>query len=90
VKGAKIRRQHAILGFNVDFVCIEHPLIIEIGGDIHDTVDQKAYDQDRQTMLESMGHRVIRFRNNAVQDKREMVIERIAAALEIPSPNETP
>src|SRR5688500_17970966 len=50
--GAKFRRQHAIEGFIVDFVCIEHKLIIELDGSIHDEPDQKLYDETRQSQLQ--------------------------------------
>lgn len=75
VGGAKFRRQHTISGFIVDFVCIEHKLIVEVDGDIHDEPDQKAYDEQRQTLLEALGFRVIRFTNADILDSIETVTE---------------
>jgi very-short-patch-repair endonuclease len=75
IGGVKFRRQHAIEGFVVDFVCIERRLIIEVDGDIHEEPDQQAYDQQRQAVLESRGFRVLRFTNEEVLHSIEAVTE---------------
>jgi very-short-patch-repair endonuclease len=76
---AKFRRQHSIERFIVDFFCAEHRLIIEVDGSIHDyTVEEDAL---RQEFLESLGYRVIRFRNEDVFQGIDAVIEEISKRL---------
>ena len=82
IGGAKFRRQHSIDGFIVDFVCIEHRLIIEVDGAIHEQAEHKGYDAQRQTWLESRGFRVLRFTNAEVVQSIEAVAEMIGEALE--------
>jgi very-short-patch-repair endonuclease len=65
--GQRFRRQHAILSFIVDFVCLEAKLIIEADGEIH--LDQGEYDTQRTEMLASLGYRVIRFANQEIEEK---------------------
>lgn len=61
VHGLKFRRQQAIRGFVVDFYCAQHHLVLELDGPIHDA--QKEYDDARTKILESMGVRIVRVRN---------------------------
>ena len=79
VGGAKFRRQYAIERFIVDFVCLEHRLIIEVDGDIHE--QQQEYDAVRQAFLEAQGFRVIRFTNAEVMRSPDGVVEIIGEAL---------
>ena len=62
--GGRIRRQHVIDRFIVDFVSLPKQLIIEVDGDIHDL--QREADAARTSHLESKGFKVIRFRNEEV------------------------
>lgn len=81
LNGAKFRRQHAIDRFIVDFVCVEHQLIVEVDGSIHELPDQQVYDANRQTHLEALGYRILRFTNGEVLKSVEAVLEVIGAAL---------
>ncbi len=81
---AKFRRQYTIDRFIVDFVCLEHRLIIEVDGDIHD--QQQEHDAVRQEFLESLGFRMIRFSNGDVLGSLEAVAEAIGNALESSRP----
>ena len=47
--GCKFRRQYAISGFVVDFVCLERRLVVELDGGQH--VEQSAYDERRSAIL---------------------------------------
>jgi very-short-patch-repair endonuclease len=80
VAGLKFRRQHAIERFIVDFFCLERRLIVEVDGPIHD--HQQEYDAVRQSYLESLGLRVVRFTNEEVLHQMESVLGRIQAAAE--------
>ena len=62
----KFRRQHPIDMFIVDFYCHEIKLVIELDGEIHGLKAHKAYDISRQSALENLDLRVIRFTNHEV------------------------
>ncbi|CAN5208460.1 hypothetical protein BH09BAC5_BH09BAC5_08220 [soil metagenome] len=79
--GYKIRRQHAISIFIVDFVSMEKKLIIEVDGEYHNDAEQKAYDDERTFVLNEMGYEVIRFTNDEVINQSQIVFEKIKAAL---------
>ncbi|MBX3486492.1 MAG: endonuclease domain-containing protein [Candidatus Paracaedibacteraceae bacterium] len=70
--GWKIRRQHTLQGYIVDFVCLEHKIIIELDGGHH--VERKDYDEMRTRILEQDGYKVIRFWNNEVLHRLEDVL----------------
>ncbi len=74
--GLKIRRQHPIGRFVVDFYCAEHRLVIEVDGSIHDT--QEAKDRARTEWLESHGYQVLRFNNEQVEKQMTSVLCEIA------------
>jgi phosphoribosylformylglycinamidine synthase len=84
VGGAKFRRQYAIEIFVVDFVCMEHRLIVEVDGSIH--AQQAEYDADRQAVLEAKGFRVLRFTNEQVLRAMPATLAAIAEALRQPHP----
>ncbi|HRZ78731.1 MAG TPA: DUF559 domain-containing protein [bacterium] len=73
--GVKFRRQHIIDRFIVDFYCVEKALIVEVDGEIH--LQQKDRDEERETILKSMGCEIIRFRNSEVENDIEKVIQKI-------------
>ncbi|WP_417611500.1 endonuclease domain-containing protein [Owenweeksia hongkongensis] len=75
--GAKFRRQHPIDKFIVDFYCFDKKLIIEVDGGIHLTPEVKENDKQRQTLIESLGYRFLRFTNNEVMNDIDLVLERI-------------
>ena len=58
--GWKFRRQAPISDFFVDFVCLAAKLVVELDGSTHDEL-KDAYDQRRQSWLESQGYKVLRF-----------------------------
>ena len=78
--GFKIRRQHPIGRFIVDFHCAEAKLVIEIDGDSHVPPDQTDYDTERTRWLEERGYRVIRFAAQQVEDDLAGVVEAIREA----------
>jgi very-short-patch-repair endonuclease len=69
----RFRRQHPIPPYIVDFYAPQIKLIIEVDGGQH--MEQKEYDRQRTTYLESKGYQVLRFWNNEVlQDLNAVVI----------------
>ena len=66
IKEIRIKRQHPVLYFIADFYCHKAKLIIEIDGGYHNIPEQFNYDQNRDSELESLGLKVIRFTNDEV------------------------
>ena len=79
--GLKFRRQHPIQPWIVDFACPQQMLVVEIDGGYHDNVVEN--DLKRQKHLESMGWKVIRFRDKEVEEDAEAVARAIAAELNL-------
>jgi very-short-patch-repair endonuclease len=82
--GYKIRRQRPIGPYIVDFVCIEHRLVIEVDGSQH---TGSTADAIRTRWLELRGWKVLRFWNNDVSNNRERVLDAILNVLK-PSPTQ--
>ncbi len=74
----KFRRQVPLLGYTVDFVCIDCRLIIEIDGRQHGW--DAEYDAARSAEIERFGFTVIRFGNAEIIDDRDAVLAAIRAA----------
>ncbi len=88
--GYKIRRQHYIGNYIVDFVCLEKKLIIEIDGEYHDHEEQIELDKLRTLELEQKYFfKVIRFTNDEVKNDLSNVLQKIKNTLEKINP-ETP
>ena len=80
LNGLKIRRQHPIDRFIIDFYCDEAKLCIEVDGDSH--AEQIEYDQARTAYLNELGYAVIRFTNREVFNHGEAVQHRFAEKCE--------
>jgi very-short-patch-repair endonuclease len=77
LSGLKFRRQHPLDIFIADFYCHKKRLIIELDGGIHDTFEQKEYDEGRTFELESKGYKILRFKNEEVINNIDGVLARI-------------
>jgi cyclase len=75
INGFKIRRQHPIGLYVADFYCHKAKLIIEVDGSIHNQDDIKDTDRIRENDLKKWGYTIIRFTNEEVMQKPEVVIE---------------
>ena len=73
--GYRIRRQHAIDSFIVDFVCIKKWTVIEIDGEIHNY--QEEDDKNRTHVIEERGYTIIRFTNEEVFEDVGKVVDKI-------------
>ncbi|MBK6765406.1 MAG: endonuclease domain-containing protein [bacterium] len=80
--GARVRRQHPIGPYIVDFFVPSCKLVIELDGDSHFTPEQEAHDLRRTEFLGQQGLRVLRFQNHTVKEAIGGVIERIRAEIE--------
>ena len=82
--GFKVRRQHYIDNFIVDFICLEKKLIIEIDGAYHETEEQIEKDNERTLLLEQKyNFKVIRFTNDEVENDLDNVLLNIKKALNV-------
>jgi very-short-patch-repair endonuclease len=81
LEGEKFRRQHRIGEYIVDFVCLEHKLIIKIDGGQHNDMPVKEEDEQRTRWLETAGYRVLRYWNNDILENTEGVLENIREML---------
>ena len=85
LKGGKLgyhfRRQHIILDFIPDFVCLSKQLIIEIDGGYHFEGEQPLLDAERTKVLLEQGFKVLRFTNEEVIGNIESVIRTITKEL---------
>ncbi len=82
--GVKFRRQAAIGAYIVDFVCFSHRLIVELDGPQHAQEQGQVHDARRTVWLASRGFRVIRFRNQVLDEDMWGVVDEIKRALEQP------
>lgn len=74
----KIRRQHSIGKYIVDFYCEELKLIIEVDGKVHDNLVQANYDYDRDQCLRSQGYSIYRVDNDSALNYWEVAREDLA------------
>ena len=89
VFGKKFFRQHPIFFeyygqnafFIADFYCRESHLVIEIDGKIHEY--QQEYDQYRTHIINSLGIRVARFKNEEIEQKINEVLMEIAHLMNV-------
>lgn len=83
--GYKFKRQYLIGNYIVDFVCVEHKLIVELDGPFH--VRREKYDEARDTFLRAKGYRVMRFRNDCAADNIGIVLATVRHALDTGTPS---
>ena len=72
--GIGFHRQVPISHFIVDFYCHEIMLAIEVDGSIHNTIQQKTKDIERQYQLEQLGVHFIRINDADIKRNMDSVI----------------
>ena len=80
--GYHFRRQHIILDYIVDFICLEKGLVIELDGGYHNDPEQKEYDERRTVHLQRLGYTELRFKNEELLCNPDSVIQKITETLE--------
>ena len=80
--GTRFRRQYGIGRYVVDFYCPELALVIELDGNSHYEEGAQEYDEVRDTFMESLGLRVLRFTNLEVMNNIEGVLVEICRFVE--------
>jgi very-short-patch-repair endonuclease len=79
--GKKIRRQHSVGRYIIDFSCATERVAIELDGAHHFTPEVMKHDAERTKYLESLNIKVIRFENRRVFEDLEQVLREIRTAL---------
>ncbi len=64
----RVKRQFGILNYIVDFYIASHKIVIEIDGRQHLTKEHKENDEIRDSELTSFGIKVLRYRNESIND----------------------
>ena len=77
IAGLKFRRQHPINFYIADFYCHEARLVIEVDGPIHDRIDRREHDQQRDGVIEDFGIMVLRFSNDEIRYHLKQVVKKI-------------
>ena len=86
VHGYKFKRQVPLAPYIVDFMCASERLIVELDGPPHEGVEARANDAERDARLVAQGFKVLRFSNDEVLGGCDLVLQRVLAALAVPSP----
>lgn len=81
LEGFRFRRQVPIGPYIVDFACMEARLIVEVDGGQHSAGAER--DGKRDSWLENVGYRVMRFWNNDVLSNRLGVLTAISEVLKL-------
>ena len=76
MQALKFRRQAPIGPFVVDFLCIEHRLVVEADGAQH---AEDLKDASRDAWLKAKGYKFLRFWNHDILTNEESVLATIAA-----------
>ncbi len=76
--GLKIRRQHPIGKYIVDFYCHELQLVIELDGSIHNLEHVRKKDKIRDAFLKAQGLTIFRVDNVFVYSNPHVIEEEIA------------
>lgn len=72
--GFKLRRQHPYSIYILNFYCHSVKPVIEVDGSMHNKVDVKSNDEQRQITLQNNGLADLRFQNDTVIKTPEIVI----------------
>ena len=83
--GYKLRRQHSIGPYSVDFVSLSEKLVIELDGGQH--AEQTHYDEKRTRFLQSRGYRVMRYWDHEMLLDPELVLDDVLLHLQTPFPS---
>ena len=83
--GLHFRRQHIIGCYIADFVCLKKKIIIEVDGGYHSQPVQAIKDYYRTEQLESLGFKVLRFKNEDIFSNVVFVLDQIFNEIARPS-----
>ena len=75
--GFRFRQQHGFGPYVLDFYCPKLHLCIELDGSVHDSDEQQQRDAERTMFLNQNRIKVIRFKNEEVEEDIEKVLSTI-------------
>jgi very-short-patch-repair endonuclease len=75
--GLKFRRQHPIDRYILDFYCSKMKIAIEVDGGVHNTIEQKEYDETRTIRLNELGIQVLRIKNEEIEGSIITALEKV-------------
>ena len=67
----KFRRQHPIWRYIADFYSEELKLILELDWKIHDNINNKEYDDERDNLLKNYWFKILRLKNEEILDNTD-------------------
>jgi very-short-patch-repair endonuclease len=79
--GARFRRETPIGPYIADFAWLSARLVIEVDGDIHETLAGRAHDIRRDAYMQGQGFHVMRFDNDDVLEAPNHTFLTIQAAV---------
>jgi very-short-patch-repair endonuclease len=82
LNGYDFHRQKPILNYILDFFCHELFLAIEVDGITHDSEIQQAKDKARQSEIEALGIKFLRFDDRDIKTQMDEVIREILSYVE--------
>ena len=82
LEGLKFRRQHPVNIYIADFYCHKFKLMIELDGDYHNQEEQKQKDEVRTEVLRLNDLKIIRFKNEEVEQDINQVLTAIKNKIE--------
>jgi len=77
----QFRAQHPVEPYILDFACVPLKLAVELDGETHSTLDERAHDERRRMFLEERGWTLLRFWNSEVYKNLEGVLSTISDRL---------
>jgi very-short-patch-repair endonuclease len=84
LKGLKFRRQHPLGRYIADYYCPEARLVVELNGKMHDHENQQEYDKMRNEIIEVHRIKVLRIKNEEIEQNIGKVLKKIADLTSIP------
>ena len=73
--GLRFKRQYGLGPYILDFYVPQVKLCIEVDGGIHNSKEVKEKDLNRDAFMNENGIRVLRFRNEEIENEIESVVE---------------
>lgn len=83
-QGFHFRRQHPLLGYYLDFVCLSRGLVVEVDGGSHE--GRSDWDRRRDAALADIGLKTLRIPAASVRDCLSDVVDFIVRELETAAP----
>lgn len=78
-RGFHFRRQHPMLGYFPDFICLDRRLLVEVDGAGHEA--RAEQDRIRDAAFARAGFRTLRYDNASIRDNLDGVLQGIVEAL---------